>query len=161
MKIAKIALISVFCMGLVCLLGVTLSGRSFVRIVSNSMEPEIKTGSLIVGRKPPSADDLKVGDVIIYKTNGANKQVIMTHRIVTAESQNGETVFKTQGDNAPSPDHYVVKYEDIVGIHNGKAIPFVGNFISFLVHPIGLITATLTVVSCLVLFAFFKRKFLN
>ena len=44
-------------------------GFSVLRLQTGSMEPEYKTGSVIVAKKT-DADDLKVGDVIsFYSTN--------------------------------------------------------------------------------------------
>ena len=82
---------------IVVVLGVSLCCGFKYRIVStNSMEPNIKTGSLIIENKV-DFDELKVGDVITY-TRSYEKDVKVTHRITKID---GNTLV-VQGDN---PEH--------------------------------------------------------
>ena len=53
-----------------------ISGKQkIVRLTSNSMEPSIKSGSLLFYQKIPY-ENLQVGDIIIYKDLNKNLQVI-------------------------------------------------------------------------------------
>ena len=63
-----------------------------------SMEPLFKAGDLVILQKP---NDLKVGDVIVYKKNDGT---LVIHRIIdVAYCQNG-VFYIVQGDNNPIPD---------------------------------------------------------
>ena len=55
-------------------------GYDIYGILSNSMEPEIKTGS-VVYVKSTDPRDVEVGDIITYKM-GVDSDVVATHRVV-------------------------------------------------------------------------------
>jgi signal peptidase len=107
-------------------------GRYPVSILSNSMEPEIKTGALIINRTPPLATEIEIGDVITYtlatRTHGV---VIITHRVFDIRERDGEFFFRTKGDNLTRADNFWVPYDDIIGIHTGTTLSYVGYAISF------------------------------
>ena len=77
-----------------------LGYESYV-IYSGSMEPTVKVGSLLLTR-PVDVKDLRVGDVITYRSPGNHTTV--THRIVSMRQQDGQWVFKTKGDASLEPD---------------------------------------------------------
>lgn len=74
-------------------------------IESGSMEPAIKTGSVVYS-KPADAEDLEVGDIITYKPpadSGVNE--LVTHRIHSIHPGAGRApAFRTKGDANESPD---------------------------------------------------------
>jgi len=78
-----------------------LLGYNNYVIYSGSMEPTVKVGSLLLTR-PADVEDLKVGDVITYRSPG--NHTTLTHRIVSIRQQDGERVFKTKGDASLEPD---------------------------------------------------------
>lgn len=92
-------------------------------IVSESMEPNIKVGDIILEKKIKE-EDLKKGDIITYKIDDQN----ITHRIVNIEIINNITYYKTKGDNNKIEDEKKIVYSDIRGKVIAK-IPLVGNFI--------------------------------
>src|SRR3989344_9392425 len=72
-----------------------IKGNYQIMIVqSGSMEPDIKTGSIVVV-KP--ASEYKIGDVITFGPAPKGK-VPTTHRIVDVRLQTGVPVFITKGD---------------------------------------------------------------
>ena len=77
-----------------------LFGKMMVTVLSQSMEPEIMTGDLILSDSLVGADDketLAVGDVITFFTdldkNGIEE--LNTHRIIEVFEDNGYTYFRT------------------------------------------------------------------
>ncbi|MHB8618929.1 MAG: signal peptidase I [Chloroflexota bacterium] len=100
--------------------------RTYV-VVSGSMEPAIKTGSVIVDVSvPPSA--LRVGDVITYDRADTGQRY--THRIFKVSGKPAQPTFVTKGDANPVPDAWTVKYNG----PGGKvvlAIPYLGYFSQF------------------------------
>ena len=112
-------------------------------IVSDSMNPEIKTGNLIVSYVPKSESDIKVGDVITYEVeDGKGNIVLITHRVVRIEKNpnNGKTSYTTKGDNAPSNDSIHPDFDEVVGVFTGKQSPFFGYLIGFLQSSEGALT---------------------
>lgn len=77
-----------------------LGYQSYV-IYSGSMEPAVKVGSLLLTR-PADVEDLRVGDVITYRSPG--NHTTLTHRVVSIRQEDGERVFTTKGDASLEPD---------------------------------------------------------
>ena len=112
--ISKILKVSSYCVvGLIiCLsifvmtlrfLGETPSvfGYSFYYVLTESMEPEINSGEMIIG-KETAPEDLQVGDVITYKgETGDLYGKIITHEIV--EIKDGIVTTKGVANDLPDP----------------------------------------------------------
>lgn len=97
-------------------------------IRSGSMEPIIKTGSIVFTK---SENHYKTGDVITF--NSENHSLV-THRIV--ESNNDK--YTTKGDNNNTTDDYVVPRRAV----KGKmlfTVPYIGYLLSFLHSRLGII----------------------
>ena len=69
--------------------------RAFV-VSSGSMQPTIKTGSLILSQYVDPTT-LKIGDVITFIPPLKEKEFV-THRIAKIEQTKNPTAFKTKGD---------------------------------------------------------------
>lgn len=93
-------------------------------VQSGSMEPTIKTGSLIFVR--PEAD-YNVGDIVTRRTT--DPKVTITHRIVSREELNGQIAFETKGDANNAPDGEKFTKDGIIGKEVFK-LPYVG-------YPVG------------------------
>lgn len=118
----------------------TFGNYRLFAIVSDSMEPTIPTGDMIVGRVPTSAENVKEGDVITYEYRSNGSVTLITHRVteVVAEA-NGSVRYVTQGDNAPRADSYRPRFEDVVGVYTGNRCGFFGYFFGFLQSTSGAI----------------------
>ena len=104
-------------------------GFSVLRLQTGSMEPEYKTGSVIVAKKT-DADDLKVGDVIsFYSTNKDIAHKVNTHRIVEVNRlQSGMKEFVTKGDEDPVLSTRVIgKVIFDFGVFSGSLIGILQN----------------------------------
>jgi signal peptidase len=111
-----------------------LVGGSFSSIVmGGSMEPTIHVGSIVIVRsvKP---EDVKVGDIIAFKT-GESKTI---HRVIDKVVEGGSFYFRTKGDANEDPDPWIVKPEDVLGILY-LVIPYYGYLIWFARTPFGII----------------------
>jgi len=100
-------------------------GFKFFVVQSGSMEPVIKTGSVVM-IKPKT--DYKIGDVISFSLYNKN-ETPTTHRIRAIKIKNGVKNFVTQGDANNAPDMVEVKKENIIG-KAVLAIPLVGYLIA-------------------------------
>ncbi len=126
----------------------SLGGKCMISIISNSMEPTIDEGSLILSEKLSDAEkrQLKEQDVISFHFNmdGSNVKSINTHRIIGINrNESGEVVsYITQGDNKEANIGNVTEEvypNDIVAVwHDGDTnIKGVGAIIGFLGKPTG------------------------
>ena len=81
---------------------------------TNSMDPVIDENSNSIEFKPASHDELQIGDIISFKSDMINGNVI--HRIVdTGEDEEGWFAV-TKGDNNRNVDPYKVRFEHIKGV---------------------------------------------
>jgi len=103
-------------------------------VLSGSMEPAIKTGS-IVFVKP--VGNYKVNDVITFPGSGTDAQPI-THRIVEAKEAEGTILYKVKGDANDAADWQAVPREEVTG-KVFFSIPYFGYLLSFAKQPIGFI----------------------
>ena len=101
-------------------------------VLSGSMEPAIKTGSIVVSK---SFNNYKIGEVITFQLSSANKTPT-THRIAEMEVIEGNPLYTTKGDANNAVDREEVRKEQIIGkvVLN---IPFLGFAVNFVKKPIG------------------------
>jgi len=105
-------------------------------VMSGSMHPTIKVGSLIVVKSIP-VKNYKIGDIITFRPEGATKDNV-THRIVGIEQKEGTLFFKTKGDANDTPDQKLVAPNQIIG-KELLAIPFMGYLLTYIKTLPGLI----------------------
>jgi len=112
-----------------------IKGNYQIKIVkSGSMEPSIRTGSIVVIK--PGASYM-VGDVVTFGKD-TKKDIPTTHRIVSSRAQNGVIMFTTKGDANEDPDTAEIKQNDI----HGKVlldVPFFGYIIDLARQPLGFV----------------------
>lgn len=89
-------------------------------ITSESMEPEIKVGDIIIIKKI-SEENIKEEDIITFEKNNE----YITHRVKKVTEQNGEKVYTTKGDNNQVNDEEKVRYSETKGIKIAQ-VPYVG-----------------------------------
>ena len=115
------------------------NGIRLYTVQSGSMEPAIRTGSLVIDKPQGSYG---VGDVITFKSaderNNNRPKVTTTHRIDELVSLNSLTTYRTKGDANDAPDGELVSQELVIGkvIY---AIPLIGFPIAFAKTREGLI----------------------
>jgi len=118
-----------------CILGLTILPplmhyQTYV-VLSGSMEPAIRTGSVVVATaSPPEA--LKVGDIITFIRPGDQENI--THRIVAVNSTAQGPSFVTKGDANSAADDGAVRYDRLAGKVR-LTVPFIGYFFKFIGSP--------------------------
>ena len=124
-------------------------------VQSGSMEPAIKTGS-IIAVKPVA--EYKVGDVITFGPALKGK-VPTTHRIIALRIQAGKLVYMTKGDANEEGDTREVLARDI----HGKVfldVPFAGYALAAAKKPIGF-AILIIIPSLIILFDEGKKVFVE
>jgi len=102
---------------------------------SGSMEPELKSGDLVVTR-PVAPEAVEVGDIIVFYSTDAHENLV-SHRVVSIE-RNSSISFLTQGDAYGAPDPYLIPARNLVGqvfFH----IPVLGHMVAFMKTTPGLL----------------------
>lgn len=132
-------------------------GRMPITILSESMDPTLKKGDLIISHELSAEEKgtLKEDDIITYKVdlNGDGFMELNTHRVISVRNSGGYVYYTTKGDNNAIADTQEVRYDNVVGIYNGSRVPGVGAVLNFLQTPTGFLVC---VVIPLVLFLLYE-----
>jgi hypothetical protein len=78
---------------------------------THSMEPVLAVGSNALQLVPQSADEIKVGDIVSYRSDYA--EGIIIHRVVYKGEDEEGTYFIMKGDNLPTSDPGKIRFEQI------------------------------------------------
>lgn len=104
----------------------SLFGYQIKTVLSGSMEPDIKTGSILSIKEVDDPTDFQTGDVITFRTED---DILITHRIVEV-NQAGQS-YVTKGDANDGADSEPVMAENIIGSYTGFTVPYVGYIMNF------------------------------
>lgn len=120
-------------------------GYTLNTIQSQSMEPVMYKGDLIIGKTTEPDAQYKKGDIVIYTTtqnmeDGSTQYVLICHRIVEVKNDNGNLSYLTQGDNNEVTDEETVGWltsDKIVGVfenddYQGSVFSGVGKIYDYL-----------------------------
>lgn len=100
-----------------------VSGATPLTVLTQSMEPKLPPGTLIVIR-PVDAADIRSGDVITYQIRSGEPDVISHRVIAVTAASDGSLAFTTKGDNNDLADPTVIP-EQIKG-RLWYSVPYVG-----------------------------------
>ncbi|NKE07456.1 signal peptidase I SipW [Mesobacillus selenatarsenatis] len=103
-------------------------GYQLKTVLSGSMEPTFKTGSIIAVKPVKDPNQLKKDDIITFMET---QDKLVTHRIIEVMDKGEQTMFKTKGDNNEDPDMNAVVAQNVVAKYTGFTIPLAGYFIDF------------------------------
>lgn len=103
-------------------------------VMSGSMEPGIKTGSVMVTGLV-EASEVRVGEVITFTSPEDPRQVVV-HRVEEKKLVNGQRVFRTKGDNNNGVDAWVVT-ENLLKGKGWFSIPYLGYLVLKVKTPLG------------------------
>lgn len=108
-------------------------------VISGSMAPAIKMGSVVIVKPVPSTGsgqaDYKIGDVITFGPYSKTKAPT-SHRIYDIKVVDGQPVYITKGDANNAPDAREIKKSDILG-KVLFSVPYVGYAVDFAKKPLG------------------------
>lgn len=115
-----------------------LSYQTFV-ILTDSMEPVIPTGSVVLVRNLQEDEEPKRGDIISFYVDLFGDKEVFTHYFRGTEIQdNDSTRYLTEAALADRYDDYITSRDDIIGTYVFH-IPYVGKYALFLKSPFALI----------------------
>lgn len=135
----------------------SIGGRMLFTVQTDSMEPTISVGSMVMAKKVTNFADLKKDDIItFYMDDGTGQTIVNTHRIIEVkENGPGSYSYVTKGDHNSMVDPDEVKISDIIGVYSGK-IPVVGKAVDFMKTKTGFFVCIL-----LPLIAFFLYELIR
>ncbi len=128
-------------------------------VLTDSMEPDIKSGDLIICKKI-DAKSVKVGDVISFYDPEGTGTSIVTHKVnsIIVDQVSGEIYFRTQGVNNNVEDRLSVPQENLVGIWTGSRFGGMGSVVLFMQSTVGLLICILVPLALIFLAYFINKK---
>lgn len=112
-------------------------GYHMLTVLSGSMEPNIKTGSIILVKTNINLKEIKAGDVITFKAPD-NPNMLISHRVIKIEKSKSKRLqFITKGDNNDANDPAVVMESNVMGVYKNLTVPNIGYFFGFLKSKTG------------------------
>jgi len=91
------------------------TGSTPLTVLTQSMEPTLPPGTLLVVRPTP-VEDIRIGDVVTYQITSGQPAVI-SHRVVSvASSSDGSRTFTLKGDNNALADPAPVTAAQVRGV---------------------------------------------
>lgn len=127
-KIKLIIFVLVAILGILSILNfITKSPIRVFVVLSGSMKPKIKEGSIIFVKK--DIKNIKTGDIVTF-TNPNNPKENITHRIVGEEKTKNQTFYKTKGDANNIDDLWKIRKEIVWGkvFFNVPLLGYIVNF---------------------------------
>ena len=109
-------------------------GYQIKTVLFVSMEPDIQTGSIIAVKTVEDGSKFKKGDVITFM---ADKNKLVTHRIIDVKKTKNGVAYTTKGDNNNAADSNPVLADNVVGEYKGVTIPYLGYVANFAQSPNG------------------------
>ena len=121
-----------FWVGLSLFLGID---HPILAVASESMEPVLYKGDLIVVEGIPESNDIYAasanidppGDIVVYQ--GTSQLIV--HRVIDKRTVSGNTIFVFHGDNNPPGANENVEEDRLVGRYIGFKIPWMGHIALF------------------------------
>ncbi len=118
---------------------IPMPGNIEIKIVkSGSMEPAIKTGSIVVIKPQTTAygAQYRVGDIITFGPDNA-REIPTTHRVEEViKDSTGEFTYRTKGDANEEADPGMVLESEVIG-QVVFDTPYVGYILDFAKKPVG------------------------
>lgn len=107
-------LVIVLALGVLVIVVPAISGGTALTVLTQSMEPKLPPGTLIIIRPTPIGD-IKIGDVLTYQIKSGQPEVV-SHRVISrSDDTTGRATFITKGDNNDLPDAKPVQKVQIKG----------------------------------------------
>jgi len=89
-------------------------GGTALTVLTQSMEPTLPPGTLIIVRPTP-VEDIRLGTVLTYQIE-SDRPELETHRVIERSTDTrGQTTFVTKGDNNDLPDSPAVQPVQVKG----------------------------------------------
>lgn len=104
-------------------------------VATGSMEPAIKTGSVVFSTQ---SNNIQNENVIVF-TSPLDANTIIIHRVIDTEEYEGVSLYTTKGDNNDTQDNWKVDDSEIKG-KMIMSIPYLGYVINWLKTPAGFVT---------------------
>lgn len=143
-KIISVVLAALIALSIFVILYLKLTNTKVFTLVSTSMEPSLKEGSLLFN-KTVAFDNIEIGDIITYKVK--NSDIYITHRVSEIDDINKRILCK--GDANDNVDDSFIDYDQYKGTLK-FFIPFAGSLVMFMHGAFGKVLGLIIVCGLLI-----------
>lgn len=128
-------------------------------VLTESMDPIIKAGDMIICSKIDDPSTLKKGDIISFFDPAGNGVSVVTHRIIEdpVVTESGKLQFITKGDNNNTNDSLPVSEDKVIAVYKFR-IPGLGRLSMFMSTTPGLIICVFCPLALLIGYDVIRRK---
>lgn len=116
-----------------------ITGYQTFVVRTDSMEPTIPVGSLVLDKNIEKGQEIRPGTIISFHVDRLGRDAVFTHYFVKKEvDETGRERYYTKAENADRYDDYKTYEEDLIGTYV-LHIPRAGRFVLFLQSPFALL----------------------
>jgi signal peptidase len=134
-----------------------IGGRTPLIVLTDSMEPKIKAGDVIICHKI-DPEDVREEYVIAFFDPASKNDAVLTHRVVDIEMKDGILYFQTKGDSNNSEDKLWVPETALIGLWKGFRIPIIGHIALFMQTTGGLLVCILVPLAIFLGYDAYRKK---
>ena len=135
----------------------SVAGKLPLIVLTDSMYPVIQSGDLIIC-STAQPEEIETGDVIAFFDPAGNGTTIVTHRVLEVTELDGQTAWRTKGDNNNTEDRLLVTGEKLVAVYEGTRLADFGNVALFMQTTPGLIVCVVCPILLLVGYDMIRRR---
>ncbi len=129
----------------------SINGYSPLIVLTESMDPDIKAGDLII-TKSIDKNDIEVGMTVSFFDPNSDSGAVVTHQIIEKVIQDGQVLYRTKGINNNIADRELVPEDNVIGEYTGTRFAGLGSIVLFAQSTWGLVICILIIV---ILFSIF------
>lgn len=123
----------------------SIGGYSPLIVLTESMDPEIKAGDLII-TKNINKSEIEVGMTVSFFDPNSNSGAVVTHQIIEKIIEEGQVLYRTKGINNNISDRELVPEDNVIGEYTGTRFAGLGSIVLFAQSTWGLVICILIIV---------------
>lgn len=123
----------------------SINGYSPLIVLTESMDPDIKAGDLII-TKSIDKNDIEVGMTVSFFDPNSDSGAVVTHQIIEKVIQDGQVLYRTKGINNNIADRDLVPEDNVIGEYTGTRFAGLGSIVLFAQSTWGLVICILIIV---------------
>lgn len=123
----------------------SIGGYSPLIVLTESMDPDIKAGDLII-TKSIDKSEIEVGMTVSFFDPNSNSGAVVTHQIIEKIIEDGQVLYRTKGINNNISDRELVPEDNVIGEYTGIRFAGLGSIVLFAQSAWGLVICILIIV---------------
>ena len=122
-------------------------------IQENNIENKIYKYDICQFNKVNSLDQIKLYDIILYRSSYNNKPILIAHRVIKINEDN---TFEVRGDANKESDKTNLSFNDVIGVYEKRlAFP---SFLNYLIYTPGFYVFYIGCIGVIATSLFFEQK---